>query len=54
MASRETRARLAAAGAVYLCPRPQVQRAQGAFAAALEAIGSGDPYKGRFFENEGL
>src|SRR2546425_7935571 len=43
MASRETRARLAAAGAVYLCPRPQVQRAQGAFAAALEAIGSGDP-----------
>src|SRR2546429_62269 len=42
-ASRETRARLAASGAVYVCPRPQVQRAQGAFAAALEAIGSGAP-----------
>src|SRR2546426_3135021 len=42
-ASRETRARRAAAGAVYVCPRPQVQRAQGAFAAALEAIGSGAP-----------
>src|SRR2546427_11444548 len=43
MASRETRARLAAAGACYGCPRPQVQGAQGAFAAALEAIGRGAP-----------
>src|SRR3989454_3709857 len=43
MASRETRARLAAAGDVYVCPRPQRQRAQGEFAAALAAIGSGEP-----------
>src|SRR3989442_12670695 len=43
MASRETRARLAASGDVYLCPRPQVQRAKGEFAAAREAIGSGEP-----------
>src|SRR6266571_5361996 len=43
MASRETRAQLAAAGDVYVCPRPQVQLAKGEFAAALEAIGSGEP-----------
>src|SRR2546430_251825 len=48
MASRETRARLAAAGAVYVCPRPQVQRAQGACAAALEALGSGAPPSARW------
>jgi transposase len=43
MASRETRARLAASGDFYLCPLPQVQLAKGEFAAALEAIGSGEP-----------
>ena len=43
MASRETRARLAASGDFYLCPLPQVQLAKGEFDAALEAIGSGEP-----------
>src|SRR6266487_5796830 len=38
MASRETRARIAAAGDFYLCPLPQVQLAEGEFDAALEAI----------------
>src|SRR5215471_10091492 len=38
MASRETRARLAAAGDFYLCPLPQVQLAEGEFDAALEAV----------------
>ena len=38
MASRETRARLAATGDFYLCPLPQVQLAEGEFAAALEAV----------------
>src|SRR5262244_2891667 len=38
MASRETRARLAAAGDFYLCPLPQAQLAEGEFGAALEAI----------------
>src|SRR2546428_10091280 len=35
MASRETRARIAAAGDFYLCPLPQVQLAEGEFDAAL-------------------
>jgi len=43
MASRETRARLAASGDFYLCPLPQVQLAKGEFDAALEAIWSGEP-----------
>ncbi len=43
MASRETRARLAASGDFYLCPLPQVQLAKGEFDAALEAIWSGKP-----------
>jgi transposase len=38
MASRETRARIAAAGDFYLCPLPQVQLAEGEFDAALEAV----------------
>jgi transposase len=41
MASRETRARIAAAGDFYLCPLPQVQLAQGEFDAALEAVCKG-------------
>src|SRR5215472_7312693 len=41
MASRETRARLAAAGDFYLCPLPQVQLAAGEFAAALAAVCKG-------------
>ena len=41
MASRETRARLAAAGDYYLCPLPQVQLAAGEFEAALEAVWNG-------------
>jgi transposase len=42
MASRETRARIAAAGDFYLCPLPQVQLAEGEFDAALEAIWRGE------------
>src|SRR5215468_471873 len=42
MASRETRARLAAAGDYYLCPLPQVQLAEGEFDAALEAVWQGE------------
>src|SRR6266581_8014487 len=42
MASRDTRARIAAAGDVYLCPLPQVQLDQGEFDAALEAVGHGE------------
>src|SRR5262245_53276245 len=42
MASRETRARGAAAGADYLCPLPQVQLAEGEFDAALEAVWHGE------------
>src|SRR3989442_14150080 len=42
MASRDTRARIAAAGDVYLCPLPQVQLAEGAFEAALEAVWNGE------------
>src|SRR4029453_18811279 len=42
MASRETRAFVAASGDVYLCPLPQVQRTEGEFDAALEAVGCGD------------
>src|SRR3989442_4149694 len=42
MASRDTRSRIAAAGDVYLCPLPQVQLAEGAFEAALEAVCPGE------------
>src|SRR6266852_311838 len=42
MASRDTRARIAAPGDFYLCPLPQVQLAEGEFAAALEAVWSGE------------
>ena len=42
MASRETRARIAAAGDFYLCPLPQVQLAEGEFDAALEALWRGE------------
>ena len=38
MASRDTRARIAAAGDFYLCPLPQVQLGEGEFDAALEAV----------------
>src|SRR5262250_3186452 len=38
MASRDTRARIAAAGDFYLCPLPQVQLDEGEFDAALEAV----------------
>jgi transposase len=41
MASRDTRARIAAAGDFYLCPLPQVQLAEGEFAAACEAVWPG-------------
>jgi transposase len=40
MASRETRARIAAPGDFYLCPLPQVQLAEGELDAALEAAWS--------------
>src|SRR5712691_2376483 len=43
MASRDTRARIAAAGDFYLCPLPQVQLDQGEFDAALEAVCHGEP-----------
>jgi len=42
MASRDTRARIAAAGDFYLCPLPQVQMDQGEFDAALEAVCHGE------------
>ena len=42
MASRDTRARVAAAGDYYLCPLPQVQLAEGEFDTALEAVWSGE------------
>ena len=42
MASRETRARIAASGDFYLCPLPQVQLAEGELEAALEAVWGGD------------
>src|SRR5437016_7553181 len=42
MASRETRARIAAPGDFYLCPLPQVQLAEGEFDAALEAVWRGE------------
>jgi transposase len=42
MASRDTRARIAAAGDFYLCPLPQVQLAEGEFEAALEAVWNGE------------
>jgi len=40
MASRDTRARIAAPGDFYLCPLPQVQLAEGELDAALEAVWS--------------
>src|SRR3989454_1389427 len=42
MASRETRALIAAPGDFYLCPLPQVQLAEGEFDAALEAVWRGE------------
>src|SRR5438552_8252181 len=42
MASRETRAQIAAPGDFYLCPLPQVQLAEGELDAALEAVWSGE------------
>jgi transposase len=44
MASRDTRARIAAAGDYYLCPLPQVQLAEGEFDAALEAVCNGEHF----------
>src|SRR6516165_12075423 len=41
MASRDTRARIAAAGDFYLCPLPQVQLVEDEFEAALEAVWKG-------------
>src|SRR6266481_6450813 len=42
MASRTTRACIAAPGDFYLCPLPQVQLAEGELEAALERVWSGD------------
>lgn len=42
MASRDTRARIAAAGDFYLCPLPQVQLGEGEGDAALEAVCKGE------------
>jgi transposase len=42
MASRDTRARIAAAGDFYLCPLPQVQLDEGEFDAALAAVRKGE------------
>src|SRR6266571_6248368 len=42
MAARETRAFLATQGDFYLCPLPQVQRAEGELDAALEAVWRGE------------
>ena len=43
MAARETRARMAASDDVSLCPRPQVQLAEGELDAAREALWRGEP-----------
>jgi transposase len=42
MASRATRAFITASGDFYLCPLPQVQLAEGALEAALEAVWRGE------------
>src|SRR5207249_9809053 len=42
MASRATRAFIAAPGDCYLCPLPQVQLAEGELDAALEAVWRGE------------
>jgi transposase len=42
MAARETRAFIASRGDYYVCPLPQVQRANDELDEALEAIGSGE------------
>src|ERR687888_1896112 len=42
MASRETRACIAASGDFYLCPLPQVQLAEGELEAALAAVWRGE------------
>ena len=42
MASRQTRAMIAAAGDFYLCPLSQVQRLEGELEAALAAVWNGD------------
>jgi hypothetical protein len=42
MASRDTRARIAAAGDFYLCPWPQGQREEGELDAALAAVRHGE------------
>ena len=42
MASRDTRARMAATGDFYLCPLPQGQLGEGEFDAALEAVCQGE------------
>ena len=42
MASRDTRAQIAAAGDFYLCPLPQVQLDEGEFDAALAAVCNGE------------
>src|SRR5919201_424260 len=42
MASRATRARIAASGDFYLCPLSQVQLLEGELAAALEAVWHGE------------
>jgi len=42
LASRDTRARIAAVGDFYLCPLPQMQLAEGEFDSALEAVGKGE------------
>jgi transposase len=42
MASRATRACIAAPGDCYLCPLPQVQLAEGEFETALEAVWRGE------------
>jgi transposase len=44
MASRETRAQIAAPGDFYLCPLPQVQLVEGELDAALEAVWSGKQF----------
>src|SRR5438128_10002885 len=42
MASRETRACIAAPGDFYLCPLPQVPLAEGEFEEALDAVWKGE------------
>jgi len=53
MASRQTRAWIAAQGDYYLCPLPQTQLAEGEWEAALERVWSGEQELSEVFREQG-